>query len=132
MKIGVSKFAMLRAKECVLEGAGGAHSVCVCTIHNNVKLMMYGSRIAEATERLEVALKHHANTSALTMCSLSLAACNLGSCEQCSGSKTLMAKILECFDEKGLYEIAYKQWRSRGRSKLETIIEPATEFEKLL
>jgi len=38
-KIGFSKFAELRPKHCVLAGASSAHSVCVCTIHQNVKLM---------------------------------------------------------------------------------------------
>ena len=32
-KIGFSKFAKLRPKHCVLAGASGTHSVCVCTIH---------------------------------------------------------------------------------------------------
>ena len=35
-KIGFSKFAELRPKHCVLAGASGTHSVCVCTIHQNV------------------------------------------------------------------------------------------------
>ena len=36
-KIGFSKFAELRPRHCVLAGASGTHSVCVCTIH---QLMM--------------------------------------------------------------------------------------------
>ena len=80
--------------------------MCVCNIHKNVKLMMYGSRIAEATEHLEVTLKHYASVYALTMCSPSFPACNLGSCEQCPGSNALKTKILECFDEIGVDEIA--------------------------
>ena len=32
-KVGFSKFAELRPKHCVLAGASGTHSVCVCTIH---------------------------------------------------------------------------------------------------
>ena len=36
--IGFSKFACLRPKHCILAGASGTHSVCVCTIHQNVKL----------------------------------------------------------------------------------------------
>jgi len=60
----------------------------------------------------------------------------LDSCEQCPGSSTLKAKVLEYFNEKGVDEIAYKHWRSTDRSKLKTIIEPAIEladtfFEKL-
>lgn len=33
LKIGFSKFAELRPRYCVLAGASGTHSVCVCTIH---------------------------------------------------------------------------------------------------
>ena len=38
--IGFSKFAELRPKHCVLAGVSGNHSVCICTYHQNVKLMM--------------------------------------------------------------------------------------------
>ena len=46
VKVGFSKFAMLCPKECVLAGASGTYSVCVCIAHNNIKLMMHGSSIA--------------------------------------------------------------------------------------
>ena len=39
-KIAFSMFAELRPKHCILAGASGTHSVCVCTIHQNVKLTM--------------------------------------------------------------------------------------------
>lgn len=42
-KIGFSKFASLRPKHCVLAGASGTHTICVCTIHQNFKLMMLGN-----------------------------------------------------------------------------------------
>lgn len=47
--IGFSKFADLRPKHCVLAGASGTHSVCVCTIHQNVKLMMLGAKLSDLT-----------------------------------------------------------------------------------
>lgn len=40
--IGFSLFASLRPKNCVLAGASGTHTVCVCSIHQNVKLMIIG------------------------------------------------------------------------------------------
>ena len=40
LKIGISKFCELRPKWCVTVGARGIHSVCVCTIHQNPKLML--------------------------------------------------------------------------------------------
>lgn len=42
VQIGFSMFASLRPKNCVLAGAAGMHTVCVCAIHQNVKLMMIG------------------------------------------------------------------------------------------
>ena len=32
LKVGFSKFASLQPRECILAGASGTHSVCVCTI----------------------------------------------------------------------------------------------------
>ena len=46
-KIGFSKFAELHPKHCILAGASGTHSVCVCTIHQNVKLMMLSMQIPD-------------------------------------------------------------------------------------
>ena len=40
LKIGFSKFCCLRPKWCVLAGSTGTHSVCVCTIHQNVQLLL--------------------------------------------------------------------------------------------
>ena len=39
-KVGFSKFCSLWPKWCVLAGPKGTHSVCVCTMHQNVKLML--------------------------------------------------------------------------------------------
>ena len=46
-KVGFSKFAELRPKHCVLAGASGTYSVCVCTIHQNVKLMSFEMQIPD-------------------------------------------------------------------------------------
>ena len=46
-KIGFSKFAEICPKHCILAGASGTHSVCVCTIEQNVKLMMFQMRLSD-------------------------------------------------------------------------------------
>ena len=46
-KIGFSKFAELYPQHFVLAEASGTHAVCVCTIHQNVKQMMIGGKIAD-------------------------------------------------------------------------------------
>ena len=49
IKIGFSKFAELRPEYCILAGASGTHTVCVCVYHENVKLMLDGLHISELT-----------------------------------------------------------------------------------
>ena len=39
-RVGFSKFCSLQPKWCVLAGPKGTYSVCVCKIHQNVKLML--------------------------------------------------------------------------------------------
>lgn len=41
IRIGFTKFRNLRPKWCVLAGSSGTHSVCVCTIHQNVTLLLH-------------------------------------------------------------------------------------------
>ena len=38
--IGLSQFYELWPKWCVLAGSSGTHSVCVCTYHQNMKLLL--------------------------------------------------------------------------------------------
>lgn len=39
-QIGFTKFCLLRPKQCVLPGASGTHSICVCVEHQNFKLLL--------------------------------------------------------------------------------------------
>ena len=50
-KIGFSKFAKIRPKECILAVESGTHAVyvCVCTVHQNTKLMMLDAKLAIIT-----------------------------------------------------------------------------------
>ncbi|KAE8741802.1 hypothetical protein FOCC_FOCC012663 [Frankliniella occidentalis] len=44
-KISESKFAALRPKNCFFASKSGMHNVCVCTIHENPKLMFNGAEL---------------------------------------------------------------------------------------
>lgn len=39
-KVGFSKFTEIRLKWCVLAESSGIHTVCVCVLHKNMKLML--------------------------------------------------------------------------------------------
>jgi len=45
IKLGFSKFCSLRPKWCILAGAAGTHSVCVCVVHQNMKLLLATVRL---------------------------------------------------------------------------------------
>ena len=46
LQIGFSTFASLRPKHCVFAGATKIHSVCVCSIQQNFKMMVEAVRLS--------------------------------------------------------------------------------------
>ena len=119
-KIGFSKFAELRSKHGILAGASGTHTVYVCTIHQNVKLMSLEMPIPE------LPTYHHCL--AKTLCNRPHPRCYLGECDICPGIETLREELLTCFDETDVEQIVYKQWVSTDRSTLETFCSPYEDF----
>ena len=122
-KIGFSKFADLRPKHCILAGASGTRSVCVCTIHQNVKLMMMEVQLPEL-------LTYH-HCLAKIMCNPAHPRCYIGECDTCPGIEKLKEELLTKFDENDIDHIAYKQWVSTDRSTLETYLSQTEEFADL-
>ena len=118
---GFSKFAELRPKHCVLAGASGTHSVCVCTIHQNVKLMMIGARIAQLTADDDVPLSTYHNCLALMICNPPQPACYLGSCRSCPGVSKIKENLADRMEDNLIDDVAYKQWVAVDRCTLETI-----------
>ena len=122
-KVGFSKFAELRPKHCILAEASGTHSVCVCTIHQNVKLMMFALRLSD------LPTYHHCL--AMIMCNPPLPKCYLGECDTCPDVMKLKEKLITHVDENDVDKIVYKQWVSTDRSTLETYCVPAEEFVEI-
>lgn len=120
MKIGFSKFAEFRPAHCVLAGASGTHSVCVCTIHQNVKLMTVGMCVSEVSTYQQCLTK--------IMCNPPSPNCYLGACDECPDIENLKDELLSILDKNHVEEIIYKQWVSTDRSTLETFCSEAEEF----
>ncbi|KAJ8684696.1 hypothetical protein QAD02_020489 [Eretmocerus hayati] len=40
VEVGFSRFAMERTRHCIIAGGAGTHSVCVCKMHQNMKLLL--------------------------------------------------------------------------------------------
>ena len=127
-KIGFSKFAALQPKHCVLAGASGTHSVCVCTIHQNVKLMMLGARLPDVTAHCDIPLTTYHHCLARIVCNPPLPACYLGSCKTCPGIDILRDHLMAVMDERMIDNVMFKQWVSVDRSTLETVSKPTDDF----
>ena len=142
IKIGFSKFAEERPKNVVLPGSTGTHTVCVCSYHQNPKLMMANSRITSRQEFKKIVgevdgdlfhgdLEYH-HLIAQLMCQPPSVACWQGECEQCGKSDGLADKLVKIFGELDIDMITYKQWESTDRTELVTITDSASEFVQKL
>ena len=73
IQVGYSKFCSLRPKWCVLPGANGTHLVCVCTYHQNTKLLVEALNSNCTYKDLLAKL----------VCSVENKHCMLGRCKDC-------------------------------------------------
>ena len=90
-------FADLRPKQCVLADASGTHSVCVCTLHQNTKQMMAGSRLETLTSG-ELKHYHHCLAHSNPM-DPPRVQCFLGDRTECPGTEALGKKLQELMDD---------------------------------
>ena len=127
-KVGFSKFAELRPKHCILAGASSTHSVCVCTIHQNVKLMMLGGKLPDLMEQSDIPLTTYHNCLASIICNPPLPGCYLGTCNSCPGITRLRDDLMAIMDDSMIDNVVFKQWVSVDRSTLETVSKPTDDF----
>eukprot|EP00731_Ephydatia_muelleri_P003574 Em0001g3574a len=125
MKIGFTKFSLLRPKECVLAGASGTHSVCVCTIHQNTKLMMVGSKLEILTGGK---FKHYRHCLAAMQCNPPNVGCYFGECELCPGTEPLHTCLQDAMDRNDVDAVEFQQWTTTDRATLETKVLSVNEF----
>ena len=116
--IGFSKFASLRPKHCVLAGASGTHTVCVCTYHQNVKLMIHAAELD----------KSHKHIIAQAVCNPPQPKCYLDKCTACPGTEMLRESMTIHFEKKAIDNVIYQQWVSVDRTTLETASLPFEDF----
>ena len=122
LKIDISKFCELRPKWCVTVGARGSHSVCVCTIHQNPKLML------AAVDGLKLDL---VQVMELVVCSTTQKKCILMKCPTCPGKEGAVVSLLNHLHELDMDDddyIIYKQWVHTDRTLLITCETTVSQF----
>ncbi|CAH0546678.1 unnamed protein product [Brassicogethes aeneus] len=130
VKIGFTKFYELKPRNCIFAGKSGTHTVCVCTVHQNVKLMITGSKINQFIvneNHKPVFPDYHACLSKI-ICNPPNVDCFFDSCPTCPRIEGLKQNLMEKFDEFFIDSVTYKKWVSVDRCNMETIIKPIDEF----
>ncbi|KYN07870.1 hypothetical protein ALC62_01154 [Cyphomyrmex costatus] len=79
--IGLTKFAELRPKSCILAGPKGTHSVCVCITHQNFKNMLDAINVQKITSDLDKPIKDFKDCFSFVTCKTAQATCYLRECQ---------------------------------------------------
>ena len=87
IKIGLSKVCELRPQHCIAVGCRGTHSVCVCAIHQNVKLIISAIQCKNGEQRT-----YH-DLLAKLVCSVDSKLCMIHRCENCPDSENLISYL---------------------------------------
>ena len=113
--VSFSKFAQLRPKHCILAGASGTHTVCVCTIHQNVKLMLDAINIKELTKHFQNPIKDYKDCLKQIMCQNPTPSCHLNECSKCTGTEKLHEKLLNALEDNNIENVEFSTWKSTDR-----------------
>lgn len=128
MKIGFSKFATLKPKYCVQLGSSGTHNICVCTIHQNFKLLMHAIKLPAISEGV---FSDYRKCIDKVLCSNPMPNCFLLECKSCPGLEAHKQYIKALLGSNGYEyddEIKFHQWISTDRCDLETVVKTCEEF----
>jgi len=126
---GFSKFAALRPKHCVLDGAAGTHTFCVCVYHENTNLMFEGARLKAASADDAQPLVTFKDCFKYLMCEIPTSECYLRQCRSCPSPDALQERIRSLFEQTMVESITFRRWsKIDKRYTLEKVTKPAAEF----
>lgn len=112
--VGFSKFAELRPKQCILAGGTGTHSVCVCTIHQNCKLMLDSINLIKLTENLETPICDYKDCLQQITCLSPSAECSLVERQKCPDITDFKQRIQELLEEQNIHDVQFSSWTATG------------------
>lgn len=128
INVGFSTFAKLRPKHCLLVGASGTHSVCVCTIHQNCKLMLDAIDIQNLTKNEEQPINSYKDCIQQMVCENPTSECHLDECSKCHGSEKASSYLFELLSKANISQIEYCAWSGTDRSTLQNLTSPIEDF----
>ena len=118
--IGLSSFAALRPKWCVLAEPKGTHSVCVCK-YQNPKLMI--SSIGHKDLDYEVLMKKCVCNEDITNKN-----CMLQVCKDCPGKSAIITYLENLENLQDRENISYHQWAGVDRAEMVELVDSTETF----
>ena len=115
MKVALSKVTLKQDNYKILTTLPlGTHNVCVCHIHQSMRLKLIG--LNGILQKKGMEKKYEVcNILKLMVCENSTTACFLLDCDQCSGVGPIVNELSDLFDSNGIEEITFKSWTKTGR-----------------
>lgn len=127
-KVGFSTFCKLRPKNVILTGASGTHAVCVCTKHENAKMMLDAINIQTLTKDWETPIKDYKDCLKSITCENPSKECHFNDCCNCPDVNNFCNKICNALEEASVTHVEYAHWTSTDRATLLTIRKPTEDF----
>lgn len=123
-KVGFTKFTMLRPKNCMKLGVGNQQNICVCTLHQNMKLMFEKSGLKSICIEGECTFTDYKDVLKFVVCNgdIQKSECCVSMCGHCfKNLNNLKTHMLKHFENNQTEEIIYKKWNTTIRCVLETL-----------
>ncbi|CAG9773247.1 unnamed protein product [Ceutorhynchus assimilis] len=130
IKICFAKFCSLRPEHCIFAGSGGTHNVCLCPIHENMRLMTSGSQLVKLMKDKNYSVAHYEDVLLHFMCKNPKEECFFGKCKTCPTTNQMSNKISEVLEKSGVKNITHKKWVTKPKTSLEKITVTSEEFVK--
>lgn len=105
--LGFSTFARHRPKNCCLPGQSGTHSVCVCTIHQNVKTMLDAINLEQLTVNKDIKMKDYKDCLKQLVREILTDECFFDECQRCSSADTFYENLRNMLEKSTMENIKY-------------------------
>lgn len=115
-EISLSRFTKLRPRCCIPVGKKGSHNVCVCRMHQNMKLKFIGlNNSLNQNNGVQYNYKTSEILSSM-VCENSTTKCFLLDCKNCPGAASFLNELDQLLNDHNVKEIYFKSWTSTDRS----------------
>lgn len=112
--ISLSKFRKLRPRECILAGQSGTHNVCVCKIHENIRLKFIAIKQELKKKSVNFDIKPR-DVFQDILCQNAKPDCYFSTCENCPGSIGIFNQLKMLLENNEISQIQFQQWTNTDR-----------------